>query len=140
MRRNNRGSGLIEGVFGLMMIISGTTLATVLLINSGTSILFKNKISLVASQAAQYAAAHQSDPNLEPETEAFVESLMPAVGLTPYGLNVTVTATELNGVQGQQVSVTNRFLLCSTCGGVFPKQIQLADTEFASTSIVGSNP
>jgi hypothetical protein len=140
MRRSNRGSGLVEGVVGLHMVIGGTVLATLLILNSGTSILSKNKILLVTGQAAQYAAAHQSDADLQSETQAFVQSLMPVVGLTPNRLSVTVTATAVNGVQGQQVCVTNQFPLFGTAGGAFPTQIQLADTEFAGSSIVGSNP
>jgi hypothetical protein len=86
------------------------------------------KVLVVDDQAAQYAAAHQSDADLQSETQAFVQSLMPVVGLTPNRLSVTETAPAVNGVQGQQVC------------GAFPTQIQLADTEFAGSSIVGSNP
>jgi len=133
MKRNQRGSGLIEGVIGLMMVIGGTVFATLLILDSGTGIFLKNKILLVASQAAQYAAANQSDADVETETEVYVQSLMPLVGLTPRRLTVTVTAASINGVEGEVVAISNQFPLFGQ--GVFPTEIQLSDTEFASASI-----
>jgi hypothetical protein len=132
MKRNQRGSGLIEGVIGLMMVIGGTVFATLLILDSGTGIFLKNKISLVASQAAQYAANHQSNPDVETDTEAYVQSLMPVIGLKPSRLTVTVTATSVNGVQGEVVAISNQFPLFGQ--GIFPTEIQLSDTEFAGAS------
>jgi hypothetical protein len=139
MRRNKRGSGIIEGVFGLVLIISGGIISTLFILNSGAGIFFRNKTLLVASQAAQYAAAHQADSDVQGETETFVQNLMPTVGMSPSDLKVTVTATTVNGVQGVQVSVSNHFPLFGSGGGVMPDQIRLADTEFASYCVVGSN-
>jgi hypothetical protein len=133
MKRTQTGSGLIEGVLGLMMVTGSTVFATLFILDSGTGIFLKNKISLVTSQAAQYAAANQSDSDLESETEAYVTSLMPVVGLTPSRLTVTVTATAVNGVQGEVVTVSNQFPLFGQ--GILPTSIQLSDTEFAGASI-----
>jgi len=136
MRRSQRGSGIIEGAVGLLMVISGGIMATMLMLNSGADIFFKNKILVVANQAALYAAAHQSDPNVQEETQSFVQELMPTVGLTPSSLNVTVTPTTVNGVEGEQVAISNQFPLFGT-GSILPNKIRLADTEFASFAIVG---
>jgi hypothetical protein len=70
---------------------------------------------------------------VETDTEAYVQSLMPVVGLKPSRLTVTVTTTSLNGVQGEVVAISNQFPLFGQ--GIFPTEIQLSDTEFASASI-----
>src|SRR5277367_6915217 len=101
--RNQRGQGLIEGALGLIMVLGGAIIAVLLILNSGTGIFLKMKIGLVTAQAAQYAAVHQTDANVQGETQAFVEALMPNVGLTPKQLTVTVVQCVVNGAQGEQV-------------------------------------
>jgi len=130
MRRNQRGSGIIAGAVGLVLFVGSGILATLLILNAGVGIFFKNKTWLVANQAAQYAFAHQSDSNVQAETQSFVQELMPTVGLAPSRLNVTVTSTIVNGKEGEQVTVSNKFPLLGN-DGVLPHQIQLADTEIA---------
>ena len=141
MKRSQKGSGLIEGVVGLMLVIGSTILAALLLLNSGMSILFDNKLLLVAGQAARYAVAHQLDENVEAETQTFVQSLMPTLGLTPNNLIVTTTPNAICGAQGMQVTVSNQFIVVGAAAipGVFPSQIRLADTEFAGCTIAGKS-
>jgi hypothetical protein len=133
MRRTERGAGLVEGAVGLMMVVGGGILVTFLILDCGTAVYFKNKLLLITGQAAQFAAAHGSDPGVRDETMTFVQNLMPTVGLTPRDLNVTVNSTAMNGVQGVQVTVSNQFPLFGK--GMLPNRIQLDDTEFANSSI-----
>jgi hypothetical protein len=131
-RRSCRGQALIEGALGVVLVLGGGVLASMLVLNSGFGALFKNKISLVANQAAQFAVSHASDSDLQSETNTFVEQLMPEVGLTPRNLNVTLKLTTTGTQTGVLVSVANDFSILGN-GTMFPAQLRMSDTEFAST-------
>jgi hypothetical protein len=133
--RSTLGSGLIEGVFGLMLVIGGAVAGTLLILNSGTGISLKQKLVIVTNLAAQYAAQNFNDNNIEEDTQAYVENLLPQVGLRGNGLKVEVTkdvkvATNSAPVTGVQVRVTNQIGLVGN-GALFPATIELSDTEFS---------
>jgi hypothetical protein len=137
MRCNQKGSGIVEGVVGLWMVIGAGVCAALLVLNSGAGIYFKEKLVIVTNMAAQFASAHSSDSNLDSEVQNYVQSLLPECGMTPSQLNVHVTAPATfiaNGQQqtGVQVVVSNQFNLFGN-GTVLPCQIQLSDTEFAAS-------
>jgi hypothetical protein len=139
MRRTPRGSTLIEGACGLVLVIISSVLSLVFVVDSGTGMLFRTKLLMVTAQAAQYAASHQTDIDVQGETQTFVQNQMPNIGLVPYDLKVSVVQNTMNGVAGEQVTVTNKFLLFGKGFLSFvPDSIQLADTEFASYCIVSS--
>lgn len=139
MKRNQRGSGIVEGAVGLVLVLGSGICSSLLVVNSGIGVLFQSKVSLVAAQAAQFAAAHQIDSNVESETEAFVQALMPNVGLAATSLDVSVTQTTVNGVEGELVTITNDFPVFGNAS-FLPKQIRLSDTEFASFCVVVGTP
>jgi len=136
MKRNKRGSGIVEGAVGLVLVMSSGICASLLVVNSGTGVVFKTKVSLVAAQAAQFAAAHQSDSSLQSETQAFVQTLMPNIGLAPKALAVSVTQTTVNGVEGELVTITNEFPVFGNAS-FLPRTFRLSDTEFASFCVTG---
>jgi len=109
------------------MIIGGGILVTFLILNSGVGMLCQYKIMLVTGQAAIFAAGHQADSDIQSETQTFVQDLMPTVGLNPSGPVVKVIPTTVHGVAGEQVTVSNQFLMFNTS-----TRIRLTDTEFAS--------
>lgn len=51
-RRRQRGSGIVEGVVGLWLVVAGAVAGTLLIINTGMAVLYKQKVSYVASQTA----------------------------------------------------------------------------------------
>lgn len=133
--RRATGSGLIEGVFGLMLVIGGTTAGTMLMLNSGSAMFLKEKLVVVSNLAAQYAAQNFNDSNIQEDTRAYVQNLLPRVGLSGSGLKVAVTkdiAVKTNGtpVVGVQVRVSSKVQLLSD-GSLFPTSIELSDTEWA---------
>lgn len=136
-RRNQTGSGIIEGTVGLMLVLGGSVLGALLVLNSGAGIFFKVKEAYVTELAAQYALSHTGD-----QVTAYVQSLMPQVGLSPSNLQVTTnpsaTFTPAGGQpqSGASVTVSNLFPLFGN-GSVFPLKIQLSDTEFATTNTGG---
>lgn len=98
-RRNARGSGIIEGVTGLWLVVSGTVAAVLLMVNVGLSTIYKEKISFATSQCAQYAASKASwggayKPGSTPEqvkeaTIVMADKLLNNMGL-PKAQKVTV--------------------------------------------------
>jgi hypothetical protein len=125
---------LIEGALGLVMVIGVGVMSAMLVLNSGVGAFFKNKLSMITNQAVQFAVSHSqdADADLQAETKTFVQQLMPNVGLTPSNLNVTVKFTTTGTQTGLLVSVSNNFPLLGN-GTMFPAQMQMSDTEFAST-------
>jgi hypothetical protein len=136
MRRNCRGSGIVEGVIGLLVVIGGAVGGTLMVLNSGAGIFFKEKLVIVTSMAAQYAAAHSSDSNLQSEVTEYAQKLMMQCGMAPSNMEVVLTNPATFTVNGQpqtgvSVAVNNKFPLFGN-GSLLPAQIQMGDTEFAS--------
>ena len=129
--RSQKGQGIIEGAVGLVLIIGGAVIGALLILNCGAGIFFKNKLLVVSTQAAQYAAAHSHDSGVNDEVTAYVQHLMQQVGMTPNNLAVSTNAATIDGQNGMTVAITNSFPLFGN-GSVLPCQIQLNDTEFAA--------
>jgi hypothetical protein len=135
-RCSTRGSAIAEGVVGLMLVIWGAVAGTLLLLNSGAGIFFKEKLLIVTNMTAQYAAQNANDPNLQADTYTYVERVLPQFGLTPDNVTITITnpvtiKTNTGPIIGVQVRVSNRFPVFGN-GTVLPMCIQLSDTEFAA--------
>jgi len=130
-QRNARGAGLVAGTTAVAVIIGTGAMATLLLVNLGSGILFEEKLGRINSLATNFASAHAQDTNLQAETESYVKNLMPAMGLAPIGTSVTVTPTDTQNGPGVQVTLGNQFHLVGL-RGVLPSQITLRDTETAS--------
>jgi len=131
VRRNQRGSGIIEGTCVLALIITIGVGTTLLVLNTGTSIFFRNKLSLVTTEAAQYAVNHQSDSSVEEETRSYAKGIMKSIGLDTDLVTVKVAQTT-NGVAGVNVTVAKTFPLFGTLGFHLPTQITIEDTEFGN--------
>lgn len=130
-RANCSGQGLIEGTFGLTMVVGGGLLATLFVFNSGFGTLYQTKLSMVTSQAAAVAAQlPDDDATRTVEIQSFVQQLMPNVGLSPNNLSVTTTTfSAANGQVGALVSVSSGFPILG--GGTFvPTSMQVSDTEY----------
>jgi hypothetical protein len=126
--RSERGQGIAEGAAAISMIIPVSIGACLLIFNSGSGIYFKQKLEGVTHLAAQYAAAHAGDSNVEIETETFVENIMPEVGMTPNNLNVDIEELSMNENPMVKVTVANSFQVFGG-GSVLPSQITLAESE-----------
>jgi len=127
--RNACGQGLVEGTVAICMIFGSGVVAMLLVLNSGTSMVFKEKLNNVTHLAAAYAAAHAGDSNVQEETTTFVAQLMPQAGISPTALTVEVNQVNIQQDPGVQVSISNQFPLFGTAGGIFPAQLTLTDSE-----------
>lgn len=77
VRRTQTGSGIVEGVVGLGIVIGATVLAVLLIINVGTATHLKRRVGFMAEQAAQYAANEDDDS----KRSEFVRELSTKMGL-----------------------------------------------------------
>ncbi len=131
VKRNRRGQGIIEGAIGLIMVLGAGIAATLLLLNSGAGMYFKQKLMPVAYLGAQFAAGHSADPNVSDETRQYIEQLMPKVGLKPANLGVDVLLITVEDEPSIQVTVTNNFPLFGN-GSDITGVLRLSGTEVVS--------
>src|SRR5262245_28409097 len=128
LRSDQNGAVLVEGVVALVLIISGTVLATLLLVNSGLSTYYKEKLGFVANQASQFAFQIPQNQDPKPLTTAFVLDLMNQMGLPAEKTQVTTDNTiKVSGVRGVKVTIKADLKLIGK-GDVLPLTIPLTET------------
>lgn len=91
-RRASTGQAIAEGAAALVLIIGGTVLAVLLLVNSGMAAFYKIKLSVVTAKAADYASSLKisDDPEWQQKTKDRVKWLIGAFGIK-YDGNPIVT-------------------------------------------------
>jgi hypothetical protein len=126
-KRTERGSGIVEGVIGLFLVIAGATGGTLLLTNVGTTLFYKEKLTFVTSQAAAFAATQgQASPE---SVQPVVDALLNKVGL-PNSQSVTVDTDNATRTVTVSVSLSNLALVGS--GTLLPAVLtNMHDTEAA---------
>lgn len=133
-RINQNGAVLVEGVVALVLIIIGTVLGTLLLVNSGLSIYYKEKLGFVANQASQFAFQLPADKDPRPQTTVFVNELIEKIGLPAEKTTVTTDNTvQIAGVRGAKVIISAELKLIGK-GDVLPLTIPLTETAIAIAS------
>lgn len=133
-RSSSSGAVLVEGVVALVLIIIGTILGTLLLVNAGLSTYYKEKLGFVANQASQFAFQFPADSNPQAQTTAFVTELMEKIGLPAEKTVVTTDNTvRIAGVRGAKVTITADLKLIGK-GDVLPLTIPLTETAIAIAS------
>jgi hypothetical protein len=127
--RKTKGAGIVEGVVGLVVLTISTVLAVLLLLNAGGAAYDKEKISLVADQAACYAISLPSDATRQPLVAAMVNQLLSSMGISNNAI-VDVQDVTAGGQAAVQVSVTTSCstLLTGRFASVMPSQIQMSDS------------
>ncbi|HEY9683631.1 MAG TPA: hypothetical protein V6C86_18775 [Oculatellaceae cyanobacterium] len=126
--RNRSGSLIIESISGLCLISGSLVVSALLVVNSGSMMFYKTKLTHINYLAAQYAAAHPADADVQGKTEAYVKEIMPGFGLTPNNLTVTVTELRFHENPAIAVTVNNNFpVFGANCG--MPSSLCLKDTE-----------
>lgn len=125
MGRKKNGSGIVEGVVGLMVVMGGVVAGSLFVLDTGTGIYFKNKLLIVTNIAAQHYAQ-----NTKENVAADVQSLMEQAGMTPNDLHAGPDTT------GTRFTVTNTFPLFGN-GSILPLNVQLSDCEPISNAASG---
>lgn len=124
-QRNQRGSGIVEGVAGLALIITGTICAVLLLVNCGMAMYHKNRLGFVAMQTASYAA---SLPKIDQDrTKTFARELLRKMGADSSEAAIEITEIKIDERAGVQVALTNKCILLESGYDFLPKSVALTD-------------
>lgn len=128
--RKQRGAALAEGVVALWLIISITVAAISLLINSGMSMFYKQKIAYVAMQTATYTAQMKMHEDKKTQGEALAKKLLQTMGFNTSQADVQVKETTIDGAPCVQVDITiaNLPLFHGTEAGMMPFSVTLGDS------------
>lgn len=142
-KRNSRGASLVESVVGLLIVVIGTVVGALLLLNVGRVTYYKQKISFVAQQLAYYAAilpASDDDPSVQPLLQTMGQQMIERMGLNASNVSVTsgpVTAPlDPQAGVGVKVNVSVQFptLLSAGFESTIPLTVTLADSAVSAQS------
>ncbi len=147
-RRASAGSGIIEGIVALMLIIGSTILAVILLLNTGIASYDKEKISFVADQAASYATTLFDSKTRDADVSAFVDEMLNQMGVKASNTSVKVTDIKCNRWAALSVDVSSTIptLMSSSFSSMLPQQIQVSarsvaiKSPYAEAYCVGTAP
>lgn len=134
--RTMGGSGIVEGLVGLMLIIGSTILAVILLLNTGIATYNKEKVAFVADQAATYATSLTNLSTRDADVRSFVNSLLNQMGVKASNTTVKVTDIACSKWAAVSVSVSTTLptLMSSGFSFLIPQQLQVSDTAVAIKS------
>ena len=134
--RTSFGSGIVEAVLALTLIISSTFLAVVLLLNIGIATYDKEKVAFVADQASAYATSLTNENTRDADVKSFVDNLMNQMGVKASGTTVTVKDIACSRWAAISVKVTTTLptIMSTAFSSLVPQQIQVSDTSVAIKS------
>jgi Flp pilus assembly protein TadG len=132
--KRSKGSALVQGVVGLWLLVIGTLLGLLLLVNVGGATYGREKLGFVADQAAGYATTLPAAANRQQAVTDLVKLLLAKMGFSTTNTTVTVSDTTVNGQAGVQVTVTTSLatLLAGNFGGIIPGEISMPYTAAAA--------
>lgn len=122
---------MVEAVAGMGLIIVTTVTALGLLVNAGMSTYYKEKMSFVANQTAQYAVSLPATEDLESKTEECAKGLLKALGLPTQGCKVKVQPVMVADMPAVSVTVTAHNLPLLANVQMLPSAISMQDTAVA---------
>lgn len=131
--RNQRGAVLAEGVVAIWLIISITVAAVSLLINSGMSMFYKQKISYVAMQTATYTAQLKMNEDKVGKGEAAAKKMLEAMGFSTVNSEIEIKEENIEDAPCISVSITlkNLPLFQGSEPGMMPFSVTLGDKAIA---------
>lgn len=133
MIKRAKGSALVQSVVGLWLLIIGTLLGLLLLVNVGGATYGREKLGFVADQAAGYATTLPAPANRQQLVTNMVTQLLANMGFSTTNTTVTVSDTTVSGQPGVQVTVTTSVatLLGGAFAGLLPGEISMPYTATA---------
>jgi hypothetical protein len=136
-RRNPKGSAIVQGVVSLWLVICGTVLGSLLLLNIGGASYCKEKVGFIADQAAYYGASLPDTPARAALVTTMVDDLLKSMGLPTSSTTVTTTDLTVNSQAAVAVTVstTASTLLAGQFANVLPGQLGLT---YSATSVKNS--
>ncbi len=127
--RRRGQAGAILGVVDLMIMVPMVVIASFLLMDTGLAAIYKQKLSFVLIQAANYAVNLPPSENPESHVKAVVTELCTKSGLKCQRLKLAVKETTIGDDQAISISASADFPLLE--GSVLPVSVNLQDTAVA---------
>lgn len=129
---SQRGQALVEGTVGLVIVITVTIGAVLLLTDTYLANSYKVKLGLVTDQTANYLADNQSGQDLNQLAQTRANELISAISL-PMS-NPKATAIVSNNLL--VVTITGQCSLLQTGLPLLPSKIDMTDIAAVPTSMV----
>lgn len=130
--RNARGSGILQGIVCLMMIVIGVVLGVLLLINAGMAAYQKEKLCFVANQSAGYATSFlpSERTTAPPKVINFARQLLSNMGVNSADVTVDF-GVPMGATRGAQVGITAPMstFVPGAFSSVMPSGLSMSDTE-----------
>ncbi len=129
--RSRRGAVMVEAVAGMGLIIVCTVTSLGLLVNAGMSTYYKEKISFIANQTAQYAVSLGPGDDVQAKSEECAKGLLKALGLPSEGCKVKVELKTVADMNAISVTVLAQNLPLLANVQMLPTSIAMQDTGVA---------
>jgi hypothetical protein len=130
--RNARGSGILQGVVALMILVIGVVLGVLLLINAGMAAYQKEKLCFVANQSAAYATSFlpSEQATAPPKVMNFARQLLSNMGVNSADVTVNL-GVPVGAQRSAQVGITAPMatFVPGAFSSVMPSGLQMSDTE-----------
>jgi hypothetical protein len=122
------GAAMVEGVMGLWLVITGTVLALTIIVNTGMSTYYKEKLGFISNQCAAYAATLPPGEDIASKVEPVARGLLSALGLANTGCKVKVEEKAIEDRTAVKITVAVNGLKLFGPGDVLPGTINLEDS------------
>jgi len=132
--RNCNGSVLAESAAGMWLVISGMILGTLLLLNVGGYIYYKEKLGFIADRTATYACTLPVNATRNSLAIAAANQNLSSMGFDPARTTIDVSDLTITGRPAVKVTLTCSLstLLSSNFSSVIPSLITISDTAVSS--------
>ncbi len=132
-RRNQTGAVLAEGVVSIWLIVTVVVASISLLINSGMSMFYKQKIAFIAMQTASYTAQLKTSEDRQTKGETFARMMIKTMGLPVINSEITIKEVAIEGAPSMEVAITltNLPLFHGPESGMLPFTVTLGDKAVA---------
>lgn len=131
--RNRQGAVMAEGVVVIWLIVSIAVASICLLVNSGMSMFYKQKIAFVAMQTASYTAQLKMSENKRERGEAIARNLLQTMGLPVRDAEIDIKEENIEGAPciSCRITVSKLPLMQGSEPGMMPFSITLGDQAVA---------
>ncbi len=127
--RSVRGSGIVEGAVGLIMVLSAVVGGTLLLVNCGVATYYKEKLGFAAQQIANFAANLPTGSDPVGPTTNFAREFFRITKLP--NAQVSVSRITIAGEAAVRVSVQAKALDLIGHGDIVPAALSISETAVA---------
>ncbi len=128
-RRRRNQLGALLGVMDLIIMIPMVVIAAFFLMDAGLAAIYKQKLSFVLSQAANYAVNLPPNEDTELHVNTVVNEMCSKTGLKCRRLKLSVKETTIGDDQAISITASADFPLLE--GSVLPISVNLQDTVVA---------